>query len=320
MMRNLTVLVILAAVAWGGWWVVGSRLLRTAMTDAISTARGGDWIVDIDDLAVSGFPNRFDTRATGVDIASPEGLWGLTIERVESFALSYRPDRLIIVPAPEAVITTPAGPVDVTAGDLRASGVVRLADGGGLASATVAGQDLSIEAGTWTVTLAAGQIATREVGGPLTHDMALSLDGLNMAGLMTDPRLPDQVTQVRADMTLTLDRPLQQGGQLQAIALRDLHVDLGGGTLDLSGDITIGADGLPRGALTLGLTEWRDLLTLAPAFDIPPGQVALLAGGLSGMEDTDGTAVLPLTLAGGQLMFGSIPLAPLPRLPAPYSP
>lgn len=317
MLRILTIVIFLAAAAWAGWWIVGSRLIDRGVAAGIDSARADGWQIALDDLSVSGFPNRFDTRATNVDLATPDRLWGVALPFVQAFALSYRPNHLIVVPAPEAKVTTPFGPASVTAGDLRASAAITTS-GGGLSAATIVGQGVAVNGNTWQATLASGQIALREAG-PEAYDLALDIAELALTGLNADPRLPDRLTAANIDMTVELDRPATAGGRLSAATLRRLEVTWDATRIDLTGTIRIDPSGLPEGDLSLAITGWRELLTLAPALGLPPGQMLLLAGGLGGL-DTDGTATVPLTLRGGQVMFGTIPLAPLPRLPAPNTP
>lgn len=316
MMRLLLILVTLGALGWGGWWVIGSRAVERGALVAVEDARARGWRVDYGDLSVMGFPSRFDTRVTDLDVATPDGLWGLSAPILQAFALSYRPADVIVVAPPAFALATPGGPVDIVNADLRGSAHTAPPED---VRATIVGEGLAARADDWSATLATMQLALRAAAAPDSYDIAIGAGDFAVATDLLDARLPRVVDRLDIDATATLDAPAELGGRLEALALRRAELAVGNTSVTLAGDVEIGADGLPTGTLTLTLAGWRDLLPALGTLGLPTGQTMLLTAGLAGLE-RDGRVEIPLTLRGGTLSFGAIPLAPLPRLPAPYSP
>ncbi|PWJ22035.1 DUF2125 domain-containing protein [Jannaschia seohaensis] len=317
-MRILTIMVILMGLGWSGYWIAGRLALARGIEAGVAQARSEGWEVAWEDLSIAGFPNRFDSSVTALSARAPEG-WGLDAPRLDVLALSYRPNRVIAVPGLPLTLATPVGPLRVAGEDLRASATLTLATPRRPSRAQAEGTALRLETAAGAATVTRAVAAMREAEGQVPHayDLALTVTDLGVEGL--DPRLPGLFDLVRLDGTARFDRPLAEHPALIALTLRAAELAWDGTRLNLTGEIEIGPSGTPEGALTLALEGWEALLPLLTELGLPQGQAMLLAGGLSEMAQ-DGRAELPLTLSQGMLRFGAIPLAPLPRLPAPYSP
>ena len=312
-MRILTILALVAGVLWGGWWFVGSAAVDRGARAGIEQLRADGWTVALSELSVAGFPNRFDTEVTDIDVTTPDGLWGLAAPFVQVFALAYRPNEVIVVPDRQMTLRTPVGPVEIASGDLRASARVGVSTRPDLVNATLVGSDVTARAEALVATLSQGQLAMRQASRTDSYDLAATLRGLAVTGTDIDPRLPGRIDTLDLDATVTLDRPVAEGGRLVAATLRRTEIAWDDIRVDVTGEIAVAPDGQPTGTLNLALDGWRDLLTLATEFGLPRSQAVLLSGGLSGLEQ-DGRANVPLTLRDGMLWFGTVPLAPLPRL------
>ncbi|TFL20035.1 DUF2125 domain-containing protein [Jannaschia formosa] len=316
MIRILTILVLVAALGWSGYWIAGRMSVMRGIEAGVAEARAEGWEIAWDDLSVAGFPNRFDTGLRGLVARGPGG-WGVEVPRLEVMALSYRPNEVIVVPGTPLSLLTPAGPVAVEAGDLRAFAAF---DGSGppqpvrveVEATALAAQGAGIAA-----RISRGVVAMREAEADLSHDAALSLSDLAVEGI--DAPLPAVFDAAEIDGTVTLDRPLSDQPNVTALTLRRAELAWGETRVNLTGALAVGPSGLPEGELLLELEGWRALLPLLTGLGLAEGQARLLSAGIEGLEQ-DGRAEIPLTLSGGMLRFGVIPLAPLPRLPAPYSP
>ncbi|WP_298436299.1 DUF2125 domain-containing protein [uncultured Jannaschia sp.] len=323
MAKWLTILAIAAALLWSGWWIVGSQAVSRGAEAGIAAARDAGWRVEYEDLSVSGFPNRFDTTVDAPDILAPSG-WGVTAPFLQVFALSYRPNEVIAVAPGQLTVATPAGPVEVTSDDLRASATVTPSTTPELERATVVAEGVTVTARAGGLALARGQLASRAVGSPLRHDVALSLSDLapdRFALSLVDPegRLPAAIESVELDGTVELDRPLAAGAEprLRALDLRRGDLRWGEVALDFAGRLDVDGGGLPSGVLTLEAEGWDVLLDLAVGAGLlPSDRLPLVAAVLGGMAE-DGRIAVELTLREGAAFLGPIPLGPLPRLPAP---
>ncbi|MCK0168027.1 DUF2125 domain-containing protein [Jannaschia sp. S6380] len=311
MMRLLTIGVALAALLWGGYWFVGARAVERGLAGALTDARQAGWRIALSDLSVGGFPNRFDTTATDLRVDAPDGVWGAALPFVQVFALSYRPQEVIVVPAREAILRTPAGPVGVRAGDMRASAALTLSTRPDLRRAVAVVENVVLDGPSWRATLEDGQIAVRQSEGVGAYDLSLTFADIAVEG--AEAALPPVLEDGAMDATLTFDGPLVDGGMPTLLTLRHARVAWDGTVADLSGEVAIDAAGWPSGDLILSLKGWRAVMPLLEAAGLAPSQVTLLTAGLRGLE-VDGRVELPLTLRRGELRFGTIPLADLPRL------
>jgi hypothetical protein len=316
MMRTLTILAVLGALGWAGYWAIGRSAVLSAVESGAEAARADGWAIAWSDLSVAGFPNRFDTEARDLSLRAPGGAWGIDAPAVEVLALSYQPNEVIVVPILPLTVATPAGPVSIDAEDLRASAATTLSTPPEPERATLVAERLTAQGAGLSATLAAGQVAMRRAADETryAYDLALTLTDLALEGAAT------AIDSVAIDALAVLDGPT--GGQpaLAAVTLRRAEIVWNDVTAALEGTVTIGPSGLPEGELTLTARNWRDALPLFAAAGVPPAQVALLAGGISGLEEEDGRVAVPLSLSEGALRFGGLPLAPLPRLRPPYGP
>jgi hypothetical protein len=143
---------------------------------------------------------------------------------------------------------------------------------------------------------------------------------------MLDPAqlLPEVVEGMAVTADVTFDAPWDRFAvevarpQVTALDLSDLTAQWGGIQMRAAGELTVDAEGLPEGRITLKITNWRDLLQVAgnaglvPAPLMPTVERALeILAGLSGPRDT---LDAPLTFANGVLSFGPLPLGPAPRI------
>lgn len=312
MMRVLTIVVVLAAALWSGFWVLGARTVDQASEQLLDDARTDGWQIAFADRAVAGFPNRLDTTLTDFSVTTPDGLWSVSLPMLQVFALVYRPNQIIAVPASPIAVMGPLGPAEILADQLRASATLSLSTRPDLDRAVVEATAAEIAGPDWRAGIEQGQVALRQTDGSADHyDLALTLSQVRTAGL--DPRLPDQITRLTADATAGLTAPLANGGRLQSLHLRSVVVDWDATRLTLTGKLEVAASGLPEGTVTLTATGWRALIALAQDMGLPAGQATLITAGLTGVE-RDGQVQIPLTLRDGTLFFGTLALAPLPRL------
>ena len=71
-MRALLTVIVIAALAWSIYWVVGSTGANTAFKTWFEDRRSEGWVADVSSLETKGFPNRFDTTFSDISLADPE--------------------------------------------------------------------------------------------------------------------------------------------------------------------------------------------------------------------------------------------------------
>ena len=322
MVKWLTILVLVAATLWGGWWFVGASAVDRGARTAIDSARAQGWGIEYGDLTVAGFPNRFDVTLDAPRVMSPDGVMRWSAPFVQVLALSYRLNHVIAVAPREMTIEVPGETIDITSTDLRASAVVTPSRQPDLRRATITASDLTIRATDLGATFATAVLAARQNGSDAIYDVAIALTGVSASdGLRAklDPTgtLPEVIDTLDIDTMVVLSNPIgiTRDPVLSELTIRRATVNWGDARVILSGDLTVAADGTPDGDLTLRARGWDDLLAFVVAQEwLTAAQASLIGSGLSGLEDAEGFAEIPVSLSGGQIIVMGLPVGPAPRL------
>lgn len=96
-MRGLITLTFLLAIAWSGWWFIGTNAQKTAVETWMEQRRDEGWVAEVEDFKITGFPNRFDSIFTDLTLSNPRAGWTWETPDFQLFALSYRPNHIIAV-------------------------------------------------------------------------------------------------------------------------------------------------------------------------------------------------------------------------------
>lgn len=323
-MKRLLVLIVLATLAWSGYWAVGAWQLREAQKDWFEERRADGWQADYADLGVSGFPNRLDTTFTDIALADPgSGLaWQAPVFQI--LRLSYRPSHMIAAWPETQSLATPERRATVESEDMRASLVLRGGEDRALERATLVAGTLRLvpeTGGAWALARL-NAAAERTAASPATYRLGLSLDGLAPPG--SPRRLPQTLDAVRLDATVAFDAPWDAAAiaarrpQPRQIDLDTAEATWGDLVLRAAGRLDVDAEGQPEGRIALRAENWRAILRLAQETGALPSGVAgtledalALAARLSGES---GTLDIPLDFDDGQIRLGPVPLGPAPRL------
>ena len=329
-MRWLLGLIIVAALAWSGYWVVGANALKRALTDGIVAARSEGVEVETGSLNVTGYPNRFDTMIEGLTVQMPQSGITWSLPFLQIFALSYRPNQIIVAMPPEQRITGPFGEAVLQTESAKGSATVAPNTDLTLDHTNVVLDDAVLTSNGAELralrVLAASRLAEGDDSGR-AHNIGITLDDVRLPQAMAD-RLGGAAEAVldgaTLDATVTFDRPIDravyQGAtpQVQALEIKDLKVNWGRIGLDATGDLAVGADGALQGTLETSLRNWQDALQVAAQLGLIPegnlAQVQQAIGFVAMMSSDDGKLTLPLAFRGGQTFLGPVPIGPAPRL------
>ncbi len=325
-MRLVVWITAIFAALYSGYWLVGSRAAlsgtRAALEEMRAEGRG-----DFAGVALHGFPSRFDITIDQPRLTGAGGQSGWSAGFLQIFALSYRPNHVIVVWPHEQTVTLAGRDYPLTATDLRASLAVEASAALPLDHAELEGHDLALslgEAGGLDVEkliLAArrteGQAASQDVALVATN---LRPDATLAARLDPAGKLPPGADEVRATATLGFDRPVDRGALAEPLRLQSIRAisgDLGWGGLQLhiSGDLTADAAGFAAGEVEIAATDWERLPAMAVALGLlAPGDqrtfgnmLRIMAGG------RDGRLAVPLHFGDGMISVGPLYLGPAPR-------
>ena len=330
--------VLLAAALWSGWWFVGSRGQGAAWEAWFTDRRAAGWLAEYETLNVAGFPNRFDTEFTALQLADPRAGWAWSAPWVRLFMLSYKPNHVIAELPPMQKVSFGAETVDVASTRIAAS--LRVEPDTNLAlvrlSAEIEGLELQGRSG-WTAAAPAAALhllaADPELAPENSYDLQISATDVDLPVPLVENLDPTGQLSTRLDTLLiegriTFDAPLDRRAVeegrlgLRAFSLSAGRLEWGEMTLSGRGLVEVGADGYPTGEIALIARGWRKLVEVSVAAGmIEPGIADALKVALElvAMVTSGGKREIETTLrfAGGRVFIGPVAIGPAPRLIPP---
>lgn len=319
-MKKLIALVVFVAVLWGGYWVVGSRLLMRGVQGWVQMQTEAGLEVGQQGLAVQGFPNRFDLTLSEPFLRDPVTGFGWRAAWLQSLMMGWKPWHVILVAPRDWVAITPMGDLPVTAESTEASLVL------------VPGRDMQIDRFTLVaeapgVTLPLGVLAAKDIrvatrrraAGSVEQELGIEVTGVTGAGQLAAAG----TGQARVDAILGFSRPpglvvAEVPVVLETVDLREARLDWGAARLSVTGQLAADAAGQAEGRLEVTLAGGTVLLPLAVAAGLVPERLApAVRTMVTRMQASAGEGkplVLPLTFARGQMRLGLLPLGPAPFL------
>ena len=333
-MKRLFFVVLAAALLWSGYWFVGAYGAKAGFSAWFSARQNDGWQAEYSDLALRGFPNRFDATFSDLALADPQSGLAWEMPFFQILALSYKPNHVIAIWPNSQRISTPNDKYEVTSTDLRASLVLDAGTSLPLNRANLASGAMALGNLTSgeTATLEALHVAVQHTGpADNTYQFAVAADGFAPSipmRITIDPAnlLPKRLTALKADLVIGFDRPWDRFAIENARPQpTEMHIKLaeahwGDLQLQLAGRVTLDTDGRPSGKITIKARNWRDILKMATAAGVLPKNLAgPLEQGLSMLANMAGnpkTLDIPLDFANGRMSLGPIPLgaAPIFRL------
>ena len=327
-MRRLFFAVVLAGLAYCAYWFIGVRTVNTTATQTVTDLRDAGWQIAYDSLRTRGFPSRFDTTVEGLVVTAPGNPVTWRVPFVQALALSYQPDRVIVVAPP--ALTAESSDVTVTFANtgLRMSAQMRGDTALGLDHATAEAQTLSLATPDLVLRTGPALAAIRLAETPLAYDIYAKVSGITLPEPLWQAAfpagaLPQSLDTVELNAVARFD--VWPGAEdtpplvtLAEVTLDDTSLRWGDLALTLSGALAPDAAGFAAGTITVEATNWQPLIDgLAAAGMIAPGIAATVQNMGQMMQAGGETLSLPLTFANGRVAMGFVPLGDAPRLIAP---
>lgn len=330
LMKRLTYLVVILAVIYSGYWIIGSSALKNAVQSQQVVLTEQGWDVGYVTLKTRGYPSRFDTTVTDLNITTPDRSTNFAASMIQILALSYQPNKAIIAFPPEQTLTMDGLPVVIQSDGLRASVSAN-------ANTSLSLNQISAEAASVIFSLGNGQLtsysdmlaAVRESSsssntyGTYLTATDIAWPALILGQLPADSGLPDMIGNITLDASVTLDRPLDRHtlpdwatdpGQLRGLNLRGLSLTWGPFNITADGSFTVDHSGTPDGTITLTMNDWKGVLAAAQSTGFLPAQFQFMAQSMGQtLSQGDETLVLPITVQNGNLSVGPFPLGPSPK-------
>ena len=336
-MRKLIAIIVILFGLWGGYWFVGSTALETGLKDYLATKhRANDPIqISYSDLSVRGFPNRFDTRLSDINVVDAANGVSWSAPFFQIHALSYKPYHIIAALPHAQTLRLPDQELQIASDEIKGS--VVFATGALLDKAleiersSIVIRNLAVTSNMgWKTAIKDGNIATRQTpANPLHYDLAVSANAITLPDelrIAIDPagQQPAVFDRMSLDSTLAFTHPWNllatraDTPQLTEITVTDLTILWGDVQFQASGTLQIDRSGYPNGTLDLIATNWQKMYLLAEnANAVDPDFAQTIRRALRVLADmSSGENVIkaPLNFAAGQMLLGPLPIGPAPRL------
>ncbi|GAB4270008.1 MAG: DUF2125 domain-containing protein [Pararhodobacter sp.] len=320
-MRFLTFLAVIAALAWGGYWFVGSRALDRAI-DAVVAASPE---ISTAGHSIMGFPNRFDVTFNAPRIETGGLRWEAPF--VQVFALTYRPNHLLAVFAHDQRLVALGQDVAIHSDDLRASLVMEAGLDLPVDRFTLVGLQLGLSTHGAHHQIDTLRAASRRLSDTV-HEVALVMETV-----IPDPALmgrldpaaiwPRRFDVLRLDGEVTLDRPLDRHSldgpapRIESLALTGARAAFEDVTIVLTGRLVPDAGGLLSGDLGVSVTGLRALMPRLRAMGLmPDAHDSLAARALEGLvrADDPDTLEAAFVVERGVVRLGPLSVGHLPPI------
>lgn len=331
-MRFLLIAVVVAALGWSGYWFFGARSTERGLEDWLVAREAEGWAVGAADISTIGFPNRFDTTLSELELADPETGVAWKAPFFQILTLSYKPHHIVVVWPDRQSLATPNQTIAITSADMRGSLVFEPDVDLALDRSTFEFDSMGlVSTADWNAALENGLMSVRQTPGTRnSYDFSLKATGLRMPGGARDAvansgMVSDSLETVQIDATILFDAPWDRHA-IEERRPQPRHIDLQGaratwGQLDLriAGELAVDGEGKPSGEITVKATNWRDILQLAIQTGALPKELGgVVEGGLNMVARMSGnskTIDVPLTFKNGRVtLAGLIPLGPAPKL------
>ena len=327
-MRALTIGVLVLSGLWFGYWVIASRGLDSGVERWLEGLRTDGVAIGWSDVAVHGFPNRFELTISDPVIGDP-ALAEWRADFFQMLTLSYAPYHLIAVWPDSQTLITPLQTLTLTNAPARASVHFRP-----VPALPLDHLELVIDAGNlsstlgWSLRFDQARFATRQRP-DLTnrHELGLDVTGLTPPAPLrtanpTAEPLPETAAAFHADITVQPDIPLDRhafsgdGPHIKQLDITEILLEWGPIRVEARGTLTRNAQGKGEGTVTIRLADWRGLVSLLRAIgavDEPSGNT--LTRALEVLETLDpDPAILdvPISFKGDRGTIAGLPLLAAP--------
>ncbi|OCW58271.1 DUF2125 domain-containing protein [Hoeflea olei] len=306
-----------ACVLWtAGWFVLAAQAERH-LPETLARITGAQATASCDDPEIRGYPFRFGLFCRSLSYANAaEGLTA-TAGPLRSAAQVYNPGHAVAeIDGPLAV----QGPGLAARVDWQLLQASVVADTTGIARASLDSRTVYIDldgAGlSQKLAIEAERLVAHARKNGADLDLALQADGLHtlfLGGLTTKAAVLEATVAGRADVLdipyTPVFPPYQAMIHRFSIALDD------SASLEFTGPVEVGADGLLSGKLDVTLRNPGRLVDLAaqldPELGAMLGRLAPLMASLDSKPGDDGIT-LPLSIADNRVSLGIFPLGTLP--------
>lgn len=330
-MKYILGAVLAAALAWSAYWVLGARAVERGLTAWLEARADAGWVVAWSEIGTGGFPYRFDTTLTELELADPATGMAWRAPEFQILALSYQPHHIIAFWPELQTIATPFETISATSQQMRGS--IRFRPGITLevTEAIFEFDSLGMSStAEWRSVLADGLLAARQSDDDReVYDLAFTareflLPGHLRVRLRRGDTFETPIDILNLEARVTFDAPWdryaieERRPQPQHISLSDMRAEWGDLKLRVAGELEIDALGRASGKLVVKATNWREILELMRRSGaVTDGIATLIERGLNTLSRLSGnpkTLDIPFEVTNGRMsLAGLVPLGPAPN-------
>ena len=330
-MRILLIAAACLIAGWSAFWWIGSRAVERSTAAWLDARAEDNWVANYSGVRTIGFPNRFDTTISDLELADPETGVAWSAPFLQLLRLSYQPNHVIAVWPGTQTIASPhqrwtlgtenarASLVFVSRSDYELDRLTAVFDG--VAVDSTAGWSAEIE----QARLAARRSAVVPEGVDIAFELTdLRPEGVLLAKLAEAGLVPGAIGKLEADARLAFDAPWnRQAVEARRPAVTGLELNLlkmtwGRLELWMAGDLAVDAAGRASGEITVKARNWREMLRIGEeAGWIPESMAQAIESGLDLLARLSGsprTLDAPLAFRDGEMFLGPVMLGEAPRL------
>jgi len=328
--RTMIVALLIAAGLWSGYWYVGKTTKFEVLSAWLESRRAAGWTAEYSDFRVVGYPNRFDSRFTDLNLRAPDTGIGWQAPVFNILSLSYKPNHIIATFANTQTLSFEREDITVDSSKMQASVVFEPDTKLAVDRIRLLAENLTLTSTSgWRAKADSLAFSTRrnssvEFGHDAVFD-AKNVTPTEAFRTVLDPkgRLPATIDTLLMDVTLGFTAPwdriaIEDGAPL-VTSIKVKRMNFGWGKLGFSatGTLDVAPDGLVSGSLSLSIRNWRavlDLTVTSGLLDQPIADTIRRGLDLLTLASDDPTSLsVPLTLAEGRMSLGPIPLGFAPR-------
>ena len=330
-MRKVFWLLVLAAIAAGLFWLVSSIALGRALSGWFDQRRAAGWVAEYSGLKTRGFPLRFDTVISDLELADPATGLAWSAPEFRFLAPAYRPGDITAIWPGSQSIATPDERISIASGTMQAAILFTETSDFNIAALSATLEEIALASTLgWTSALAAGHLEMQQVAADTnSYEVHFEASDLQPASgflrrLEDIAFLSDRIERFSLAARISFDAPWNRYAverarpQITRIELELMQAGWGELELWLAGNLEVDAAGTPTGQITVKARNWREIVALAmevgalsPAIEPSLVQALSFLSTLSGDKTTLDT---PLIFRGGYVAFGPIPLGLAPDL------
>jgi len=321
--------VFLSAALWSGYWYFGAKAQEKAYAELLSESRDQGWTVESRNLGVSGFPNRFDTTITGLNLRDPSGRWGWRAEEFQLKALSYKPNHIIMAWPGEQEVETPEGSATINADLLRASLVVSPSINLPLSRFQIEGESVALDSthlGLFNIGTLNGAFFQDETEAT-KYRLGISLSDITPPRSLTSRLgggniVSGSIESIKLSALVEFDREIDRlafkNGQPPRPISAGIDPSLiiwGNSELSISGSLSMGANGFVEGYLNFDVQNWQPMYDVfKQASNLTTTELLTLKRALEGASGGS-NLVFTVNFENGESRIGPFTIGPAPVYP-----